>query len=555
MYRINTFLKYVSFWILMFSLDYAYTRIVHSQETYLDGSKQKCVQLGKKEKVCNVVQAHYNMTTFPNLLGHKDISEAKEEFKDFKPLIDVNCSASLEEFLCLIYFPPCTSYPTTIKVCRSYCHEAVTEECREILKKFNTRPPVLECGQYPLSESDVVCIKPDNTISKNGGTVATATSGSVIFNNFDDESSLESKEEEIDLDLNFLVTSGNNIQLLDIRSTNNMDTITLYRRLPTRMSTTIDYYEPSQYIFWASSTEGKIFRGTLVVESLRNIRPIIDTGSASVESIAVDWNLRVLFWTESVPVARLRTSSLSGRMVTTLLSDDMKYPISLSIDPLEGKLFWIDRRGVAFDQSSSIESYSIVTEEHSTVFNITSLTIVNGGRATALVVDIGQKRIYFVDARSQSLHSIKYDGSDHKVLLSNHPYLKDVDRLVLHEGHILWVDKISRALIWADKATGENERVLKIFDTGPPQNMKIFGKQRQNISSSSYAKSSLAERWQELSSKENMADLETEDDYDYDDYEGQTNEKSKKPKSSANNLTSNYNFEMLLCLVYIVLVL
>ena len=55
-----------------------------------------------------------------------------------------------------------------------------------------------------------------------------------------------------------------------------------------------------------------------------------------MESIAIDWNLRVLFWTESVPVPRLRTSSLSGRMVTTLLSEGMKKPKCLTTDPLAG---------------------------------------------------------------------------------------------------------------------------------------------------------------------------------------------------------------------------
>lgn len=543
-------LKCVSLWTFFFFLDYTFASVVHSEKTYVD-SKSKCALFRDRDRLCKNVP--YNQTTFPNQLGHVDIAEAVEEFKDFSPLFDVNCSNNLQQFLCFIYFPPCTQFEDPIRVCRSYCHEAVTTECRQILKKFNKRPPVLECGQYPLSESEV-CIKPDNTISKNGGTVATATSGTGIY--YDDENSLESKE-EINLDLYLLVTSSNNIQLLDISTPSSMDTITLFRRLPSLLSTTIDYYEPARYIFWASSTEGKIFRGTMVVESLRDIRPIIDTGSASVESIAVDWNLRVLFWTESVPEARLRTSSLSGRMVTTLLSHDMKYPISLSIDPLEGKLFWIDRRGVAFDQSSSIESYSILTEEHSTIFNITSLTIVNGGRATALAVDVHEKRIYFVDARSQSLHSIKYDGSDHKVLLADHHYLREPDSLAIRDDKILWVDKVSNTLLWADKATGENELIIKTFDTGAPQNIKIFGGQGKNSSTSSYDKSSLTERWQELSSKENMADLDPDDDdefYDYEDGYGrdtQNKRKKEKENSAPESLTSKYFYALIMCLLCI----
>lgn len=69
--------------------------------------------------------------------------------------------------------------------------------------------------------------------------------------------------------------------------------------------------------------------------AMEDIRPIVSVES-SVESIAVDWNLRILFWLESYPRARLRTSSLSGRRVTTLLSSNLYSPISLTIDSTEG---------------------------------------------------------------------------------------------------------------------------------------------------------------------------------------------------------------------------
>ena len=69
--------------------------------------------------------------------------------------------------------------------------------------------------------------------------------------------------------------------------------------------------------------------------ALRDIRQIVDTESATVLSLAVDWLLGILFWTETLP-AKLRTSSLSGRRVTTVLSEDMVNPLSLTLDPAEG---------------------------------------------------------------------------------------------------------------------------------------------------------------------------------------------------------------------------
>ena len=74
---------------------------------------------------------------------------------------------------------------------------------------------------------------------------------------------------------------------------------------------------------------------SLSIPALRGVRQIVDTESATVLSLAVDWLLGILFWTEALP-GKLRTSSLSGRKVTTILDEDMKTPVSLTLDPTEG---------------------------------------------------------------------------------------------------------------------------------------------------------------------------------------------------------------------------
>lgn len=198
MNQINLFLKPVSLCILVLLFDNVFPDIDYSDESsYFDGYPQKCFQLEKRHGVCEVVQSLYNASMFPNMLGHQSIAEAKEEFLDFQPLIDSNCSKSLEKLLCFIYFPPCTQYNSLLKVCQSYCEDAVTAECRDILIRVKKQPPVLECGNYPRSDNqDNICITPNDTLSKNGGTVSTATSGTVISPVYVDETSQESKEGE-----------------------------------------------------------------------------------------------------------------------------------------------------------------------------------------------------------------------------------------------------------------------------------------------------------------------------------------------------------------------
>ncbi|XP_060588249.1 frizzled-like, partial [Ruditapes philippinarum] len=180
------------FFIFIF-ISYLNADIDYSDETYLDGFTSKCTPLERRDGVCEVILSFYNISTFPNMLGHQSIEEAKAEFLDFQPLIDAKCSKSLEKLLCFIYFPPCTTYNSLLKVCQSYCEEAVTKKCREILKSVKKRPPVLECGQYPRSDSkdNIICITPNDTLSKSGGTVYTTT---IIYPNYIDETSEESKE-------------------------------------------------------------------------------------------------------------------------------------------------------------------------------------------------------------------------------------------------------------------------------------------------------------------------------------------------------------------------
>ena len=61
-------------------------------------------------------------------------------------------------------------------------------------------------------------------------------------------------------------------------------------------------------------------------------------------------------------------------------------------------LFWINKRGHILDQSSTIESYSVVSERRTSIFNISGNASSEGGRPQAMVADVQEKRLYWVDA-------------------------------------------------------------------------------------------------------------------------------------------------------------
>ena len=54
--------------------------------------------------------------------------------------------------------------------------------------------------------------------------------------------------------------------------------------------------------------------------------------------------------------------------------------------------------------------------------------------------------------RSESLHSIKYDGSNHRVLLRRNDFLHEPDSVVISKDHVIWTDRETSSLVWVSFA-------------------------------------------------------------------------------------------------------
>ncbi|GFR83848.1 hypothetical protein ElyMa_005985100 [Elysia marginata] len=91
----------------------------------------------------------YNMTSFPNLLGHGTVDSALQEMNQFYPLIKVGCSSQLEPFLCSLYFPPCQEIGGEVPPCRSLCLHA-RSGCEQLMQRYGfTWPSSMVCDRFP----------------------------------------------------------------------------------------------------------------------------------------------------------------------------------------------------------------------------------------------------------------------------------------------------------------------------------------------------------------------------------------------------------------------
>ena len=100
----------------------------------------------------------YNMTIFPNLMGHTSQDEASSEAYQYFPLIKVNCSADIQLFLCSMYAPVCTILERPLPPCRSLCESA--RQCEKLMQKFGFPwPASFECSKFPVAGGvDELCV-------------------------------------------------------------------------------------------------------------------------------------------------------------------------------------------------------------------------------------------------------------------------------------------------------------------------------------------------------------------------------------------------------------
>jgi len=103
----------------------------------------------------------YSFVQMPNHLKYETQKEAEERIKVYTPLVNVDCSPSVQFFLCVLYVPPCViNMDRLILPCREVCEE-VKRGCEPTLKGAGYRwPSIMDCKQFPMYSKKGICLKP-----------------------------------------------------------------------------------------------------------------------------------------------------------------------------------------------------------------------------------------------------------------------------------------------------------------------------------------------------------------------------------------------------------
>ncbi|XP_063064253.1 low-density lipoprotein receptor-related protein 1 isoform X3 [Engraulis encrasicolus] len=237
-----------------------------------------------------------------------------------------------------------------------------------------------------------------------------------------------------------------------------------------RNTIALDFDYKESQLYWTDVVEDKIYRGTLSENgALTSFEVVIQYGLATPEGLAVDWIAGNIYWVES-NLDQIEVAKLDGTMRTTLLAGEVEHPRAIALDPREGILFWTD-----WDASSPrIEAASMSGEGRQTIHRETG----NGGWPNGLTVDYLERRILWIDARSDAIYSAAYDGSGLIEVLRGHEYLSHPFAVTMYGGEVYWTDWRTNTLAKANKWTGHDVTVVQRTNT-QPFDLQVYHPSRQ----------------------------------------------------------------------------
>lgn len=107
----------------------------------------------------------YNITSYPNHLGHLNIDEVKNDLIAFRGIVDSECYRQAFDFVCRLLQPPCRHrephQPEIGSICRDYCqdfHKACGSRVSEQFKKY------FDCERFPESTGPQSCHSKPNCV-------------------------------------------------------------------------------------------------------------------------------------------------------------------------------------------------------------------------------------------------------------------------------------------------------------------------------------------------------------------------------------------------------
>ncbi|XP_059048111.1 very low-density lipoprotein receptor isoform X2 [Achroia grisella] len=234
----------------------------------------------------------------------------------------------------------------------------------------------------------------------------------------------------------------------------------------TKSATALDYVFRTGMIFWSDVADEKIYKAPIDEGSQRTV--VIGDQLITSDGLAVDWIYNHLYWTDTGK-NHIELSDLQGNMRKVLIRDQLEEPRAIALNPLDGWMYWTD-----WGQTPKIERAGMDGSHRETIVSY-EVKWPNG-----LTLDLVRKRVYWVDAKLNTISSCNYDGSGRRVILYSTDVLRHPFSITTFEDWVYWTDWDKTAVYRANKFNGKDvEAVTSTHTLQNPMVIHVYHPYRQ----------------------------------------------------------------------------
>lgn len=172
-------------------------------------------------------------------------------------------------------------------------------------------------------------------------------------------------------------------------------------------------------------------------------------GQGSVEGIAYEQLYNALYWTcnNDATISRVNlttTASNSTHVETVIRLRPQDKPRGIAVDSCGGRIYWTNWNS----QLPSLERAFF------TGFGREAIIISEIRMPNAVTLDHKAHKLYWADARLDKIERCEYDGTNRVVVTRSSP--QHLFAIAVYGDFIFWTDWVLKAVLRADKLTGQN---------------------------------------------------------------------------------------------------
>ncbi len=235
----------------------------------------------------------------------------------------------------------------------------------------------------------------------------------------------------------------------------------------------MDFHYRRNELYFADVSAKTIYRSSIDPTSGENGEKEVVTNQDTngLEGMALDWVNDKLYWLDR-QTQHMIVSELDGRNRKTLMTG-IEDPRAIVVHPGNGFIFftswhlhaYIGRIGMDGDSKSFTRILATTNGD-------------NIAWPNALAIDYFTDRLWWADAHLDYIAYSDFSGNGRQVVLKAQDNIKHVFAMSILDNTLFWSDWNLKAILSADKFTGENLKVLR-NSTHRPYDVHVFHPLRQ----------------------------------------------------------------------------